>query len=121
MTTLDPADSLLRKHIQKLLTSKLTTAVEIGGRYGFASVSLVEEYSSLTFEVRCDSRDFLQRGEALVNPHYRSHITFTHVASTSATVPTSDSNKVFVYIIRNLFWNWTDDDASDFSRHCCQH
>ncbi|KAH3917841.1 hypothetical protein HBI56_112900 [Parastagonospora nodorum] len=109
--SLDPADSLLRKHIHNLSSPELTTAVEIGGRYGFASVTLVGEYPSLSFEVRCESDDFLRRGKALVDPRYDDRIIFTNVASPSAMACTGDSTKVFAYIIRNVFWNWTDDDA----------
>jgi hypothetical protein len=108
---LDPADSLLRKHIHQDPVSKLTRVVEIGGRYGFASVSLVEERPNLSFEVRCDSQDFLQRGEAAIGPSSKDRITFTNVASLSDPPPTDDSDSVFIYVIRNVFWNWADDDA----------
>jgi hypothetical protein len=112
MVALDPADSLLRKHIPSgEISSGRTDIVEIGGRYGFASISLVKERPNLSFEVRCDSQDFIRRGAALVSPSLKERITFTGVASLTDLSFTNDSNKVFAYVIRNVLWNWTDDDA----------
>ena len=107
---LDPADSLLRKHIGFGKSSHHTKVIEIGGRYGFASVSLVEERPDLSFEVRCESQEFLRRGEALVSPQCKSRISFTNVKSLFEPVPSGDSDNVLVYVIRNLLWNWTDED-----------
>tara|TARA_R110002003_G_scaffold234_2_gene16898 strand:- start:9711 stop:10445 length:735 start_codon:yes stop_codon:yes gene_type:complete len=109
---LDPADSLLRKHIpENGPSSGRTKIVEIGGRYGFASTSLVAERAKLCFEVRCDSQDFLQRGEALVPPSSKERINFTKLTSSLEVFSTSDSTNVLAYVVRNVFWNWTDDDA----------
>jgi hypothetical protein len=112
MKALDPADSLLRKHIPSYeISSQCTKIVEIGGRYGFASVSLIEERTNLSFEVLCDSRDLLQRGAALVQPSSKKRITFTEVASLQNPRLKNDSNRVFAYVIRNVLWNWSDDDV----------
>ncbi|KAI9648873.1 hypothetical protein NHQ30_003514 [Ciborinia camelliae] len=109
---LDPADSLIRGWFDhKTSASKNTKVIEIGGRYGFGSVSLAAEKSDLSFEIRCDSQDFLDRGEALIDPHTRGRIAFTHVRSIFEPCPASDSSSVFVYLMRNLFWNWTDDNV----------
>jgi hypothetical protein len=94
----------------------LTKIVEIGGRYGFASVSLVGEKQDLSFEVRCNSQDFLQRGEALVDPLSKDRITFTKVASLADPPSVDDSANVNAYVIRNLLWNWTDDEAIQLLR-----
>ncbi|PVH92623.1 S-adenosyl-L-methionine-dependent methyltransferase [Periconia macrospinosa] len=110
--SLDPADSLLRKHIPSgEIPSGCTEIVEIGGRYGFASVSLVEERPNLLFEVRCDSQDFIRREAALVTPSSKERITFTGVPSLKDLSFNNDSTKVFAYVIRNVFWNWTDHNA----------
>ncbi|KAF2123414.1 hypothetical protein P153DRAFT_380055 [Dothidotthia symphoricarpi CBS 119687] len=109
--SLDPADSLFRKNIQRDPPSGFTSVVEAGGRYSFASIPLAEERPDLSFEIRCDSQDFLRRGEALVGPSSKDRIAFTTVASLSDPPPTGDSTSVFVYVIRNVFWNWTDGDA----------
>ncbi|QGA14876.1 hypothetical protein EYB26_002532 [Talaromyces marneffei] len=109
--SLDPADSLIRTWIQNLPLSNLTKVVEIGGRYGFASTTLVNEQTDLLFEVRCDSKDFLSRGEALVDPDSLSRISFTHLDSIFNPPPPDDVNLVCVYVIRNLFWNWANEEA----------
>lgn len=111
VTALDPADSLIRGWIQRRLPPPLPKVVEIGGRYGFASVSLVSDQLELFFEVRCDSQDFLRRGEALVRPESSRRISFSHVPSFFDTPPQGDVGVVWVYVIRNLFWNWTDIEA----------
>ena len=108
---LDPADSLIRTWIEHSLPSSPSKVVEIGGRYGFASIPLVSDYPKLSFEVRCDSQDFLRRGEALVQPQYTDRIVFSHVASLFDPTPPADVSEVKVYVIRNLFWNWTDDNV----------
>ncbi|KAL8791883.1 MAG: hypothetical protein Q9195_005545 [Heterodermia aff. obscurata] len=109
--SLDPGDAMIRGWFQSERPSNRTKVVEFGGRYGFASVSLVAKEPKLTFEVRCDSQEFLRRGEALAGHDSTSRITFTHVSSLFGPLPLDDSKNVLVYVIRNLFWNWTDDDA----------
>jgi hypothetical protein len=108
---LDPADSLIRGWFQRSTPSDYAKVVEIGGRYGFASTSLVGEKPGLSFEVRCESQDFLHRGEALVGPEFKTRIAFTHVASLFDPLPLSDSSGVLVYVIRNVLWNWADESA----------
>lgn len=107
-TALDPADFLIRAWFQRDTPSSHRKVVEIGGRYGFASVSLVREQPEFLFEVRCDSEDFLRRGEASVGQEFQSRIAFTHITSLFDLPTPSDSSNVFVYVIRNVFWNWTD-------------
>ncbi|KAH7076873.1 hypothetical protein BKA63DRAFT_291859 [Paraphoma chrysanthemicola] len=110
--SLDPADSLLRKHISGISpASKHQKIVEFGGRYGFASVSLVQERSDICFEVRCDSQDFLQRGQALVPASCQDRIEFTKLAVVAESANVKDTTNVLAYVIRNVFWNWNDSDA----------
>ncbi|KAH8691026.1 S-adenosyl-L-methionine-dependent methyltransferase [Phaeosphaeriaceae sp. PMI808] len=110
--SLDPADSLLRKHISDAIpASAHTKIVEIGGRYGFASTSLVQERPNLCFEVRCDSQDFLQRGQALVPASSKDRIHFTKLDAMTDAFTTKDTTNVLAYVVRNVFWNWTNDDA----------
>lgn len=112
---LDPADFLIRNWIEENHhLPERVKVVELGGRYGFASTSLVAEYLEFNFEVRCESQDFLDRGQAQISPDCWPRITFKKVSSLS-TVPSDDSD-VVVYIIRNLLWNWTDDDAIQLLR-----
>lgn len=108
---LDPADTLIRRWFNRNTSSNRSKVVEIGGRYGFASTSLVEENEELLFEIRCDSQDFLRRGEALVEPKSTARIAFAHVPSLFDPIPSEDSTTVLVYVIRNLLWNWADEDA----------
>jgi transposase-like protein len=109
-TDLDPADSLLRKWFRANRQSSRTKIVEIGGRYGFASVSLAQEQPELSFEVRCDSQDLVHRGKALMGPAAGDRIAFTHVSMFDPP-PHDDPNSVSAYVIRNLFWNWTDENV----------
>ena len=111
ISALDPADSLVRKWFLDEALPHPSKVVELGGRYGFASVALIEERRELSFEVRCDSLDLLRRGEALVKPSSRARIAFTHVPSLSDGVCAEDASTVSVYVVRNLFWNWSDDDV----------
>lgn len=108
---MDPADSLLRKHIQHDIPPTLEKIIEIGGRYGFASVSFVKERQNLSFEVRCDSEDFLRRGEALIDPSSQSRITFTKTTDRFDQASSTDSSGVLAYVVRNVFWNWADEDV----------
>ncbi|KAI4242318.1 MAG: hypothetical protein L6R40_004047 [Gallowayella cf. fulva] len=108
---LDPGDCLIGEWFQRMTPPDRTKVVEVGGRYGFASISLAEENAELSFEVRCDSQEFLRQGEALVGRDPKPSITFTYVPSLFDPLPADDPNTVLVYVIRNLFWNWTDDDA----------
>lgn len=108
---LDPADTLVQGWFERNTASNRTKVVEIGSRYGFASVSLVAKKPELSFEVRCDSQDLLRGGEALVEPESEARIAFTYVPSLFDPLPSDDSSTVLVYVIRNLFWNWTDDSA----------
>ncbi|KAI4115854.1 MAG: hypothetical protein LQ338_007798 [Usnochroma carphineum] len=109
--SLDPADTLVQGWFERNTASNRTKVVEIGSRYGFASVSLVAKKPELSFEVRCDSQDLLRGGEALVEPESEARIAFTYVPSLFDPLPSDDSSTVLVYVIRNLFWNWTDDSA----------
>ncbi|RAL00112.1 S-adenosyl-L-methionine-dependent methyltransferase [Aspergillus ibericus CBS 121593] len=108
---LDPADSLLESWIDQHPPTSRTKIVEIGGRYGFASVSLVQKHPDLSFEVRCDSQDFLDRGSAQVQSGCRDRISFTRCPSLFDSQPVEDSRTVWVYVIQNLFWNWSDVDV----------
>ncbi|KAL8653257.1 MAG: hypothetical protein Q9210_002211 [Variospora velana] len=108
---LDPADNLVQAWFQRNPPTDRIKVVEIGGRYGFASVSLAEKKTRLSFEVRCDSQDFLRSGEALVGLESKARIAFNYVPCLFDPLPPEDSDTVLVYLIRNLFWNWADEDA----------
>lgn len=111
MLALDPADSLIEGYIQQHTPTTKTKIVEIGGRYGFASVSLVQKHPELSFEVRSDSQDFLDRGSAQVPSSCRERISFSHCKSVFDSPPTCDTHTVWLYVIRNLLWNWSDTDV----------
>lgn len=85
--------------------------VEIGGRYGFASVYLVKERPDLKFEVRCESQKFLNHGKELVDASSMDRISFRRVYSLLDQLPAQDVTNVTTYLLRNIFWNWTDSDA----------
>ncbi|KAL8725158.1 MAG: hypothetical protein Q9166_007533 [cf. Caloplaca sp. 2 TL-2023] len=111
MKALDPGDTLIRGWFQRTTPSKRTKVVEIGGRYGFSSILLAKEKAELSFEVRCDSQEFLRHGEASVGAESNASIAFKYIPSLFDPLPSDDSNTVLVYMIRNLFWNWADYDA----------
>lgn len=111
MLALDPADSLIEGYIQQHTPTTKTKIVEIGGRYGFASVSLVQKHPELSFEVRSDSQDFLDRGSAQVPSSCRERISLRHCQSLFDSPPTCDTHMVWLYVIRNLLWNWSDTDV----------
>lgn len=111
MLALDPADSLIEGYIQQHTPTTKNKIVEIGGRYGFASVSLVQKHPELSFEVRSDSQDFLDRGSAQVPSSCRERIYFTPCQSVFNSPPACDTHTVWLYVIRNLLWNWSDADV----------
>lgn len=111
MTALDPADALIESYIQQHKPSTKTKIVELGGRYGFASVSLVQKHPELSFEVRSDSQDFLDRGSAQVPSSCRERISFTKYQSVFDPPPACDKHTVWLYVIKNLLWNWSDADV----------
>lgn len=96
--------------------STFNTIVEFGGRYGFASNTLVQERPNHQFEVRSDSQDFLQRGQALVPTSFEDRIHFTKLATPADVFKVQDTANVLAYVIRNVFWNWTDDEAVELLR-----
>lgn len=49
-----------------------------------------------------------------------NRISFTYLDSMFDPPPPKDVNLVCVYVIRNLFWNWTDDDAVKLLRQLVQ-
>jgi hypothetical protein len=108
---LDPADSLLRLHLPKTPFQDTMRIVEIGGRYGFASINLFKERPDLEFEIRCESQQFLNQGKELVDTSSLDRITFSGIHSLLDPPPARDSTNVTTYIVRNIFWNWTDSDA----------
>lgn len=55
-----------------------------------------------------------------MKPDYLHRISFTYLDSISDPPPSDDVNLVCVYVIRNLFWNWTDDDAVKLLRQLVQ-
>lgn len=119
MIALDPADALIRQWFQQNGSTTRSKVVEIGGRYGFASISLVGEKSGHCFEIRCDSQTFLDHGMASLPSKQNginSRIVFTHVSSLFDPPPLDDANTVLVYIIRNVLWNWTNNDAAKLIR-----
>ncbi|KAJ5603243.1 hypothetical protein N7537_006199 [Penicillium hordei] len=109
--SLDPANSLLLEWFTRGTLSKDSKVVEIGGMYGFASVTLAPQAPDLSFEIRCDSEAFLSRGKALLAPGSNARVSFTHVDSLLYPPNIGDASPVSVFLIRNLLWNWADDDA----------
>jgi hypothetical protein len=103
---------LIRKLIKRLDPPKHSKVVEIGGRYGFASCSLASsENLDLSYEVRCNSEDFLSRGKTSLDVGVEDRVAFTYVTSLFNPPPSDDSSNISVYVIRNLLWNWSDGDA----------
>lgn len=114
---LDPGHLLIRGWFQRTTPLDRSKVVEIGGRYGFASILLAKEKAELSFEVRCDSQEFLHHGEALVgSDSKKASISFTYVPSLFDALSSDDSNTVMVFVIRNVLWNWTDADAAKLLR-----
>lgn len=113
---LDPGHLLIRGWFQRTTPLNRSKVVEIGGRYGFASILLAKKKAELSFEVRCDSQEFLHHGEALVGSDSKASISFTYVPSLFDALSSDDSNTVMVFVIRNVLWNWTDADAAKLLR-----
>ena len=101
----------MEEWFQRPNPTERTKVVEIGGRYGFASLLLATKRPELSFEVRCDSQEFLRHGKVSVDvTQFEASITFTHLPLFNAMHP-DDSRTVWVFVLRNLLWNWADVDA----------
>lgn len=79
--------------------------------YGFASVTLAPQVPDLSFEIRCESEEFLSQGKSLLEPESNAQISFTHVDSLLYPPNVDKTIPVSVFMIRNLLWNWADDDV----------
>ena len=91
--------------------------MEIGGRYGFASVSLAKQFPSLSSEIRVSNEEVLQRGQDTLPEQLRSRIRFQQRTSDIDPQPLEDAEKgVVAYIIRNVLWNCSDDQAVELLR-----
>ncbi|KAG8632002.1 hypothetical protein KVT40_001142 [Elsinoe batatas] len=108
---LDPADVLIGRWFEGRPLCDGKKIAELGGRYGFGTASLVKSRADLTFEVRSDSEEFLQRGLSTVNDDDRQRLAACVVDHLSTAWKESDVQDVSVYLIRNLLWNWSDEDA----------
>jgi hypothetical protein len=103
---MDPADRLLQEQLRK--DPEGAKYVEFGGRYGFASLPLSVYKPDSRFEVRSDLSAAIQRGKELANPESRSQISFKHVPDLLAGAVGDDDENIVAFIIRNVFWNWSD-------------
>ena len=86
--------------------------VEIGGRYGYASAALAGNFPGLAFEVRDSSQTLLERGKESLPAQLQQRILFTQRNDNFDLQPMEDVRKVAVYVIRNVFWNWSDNDVA---------
>jgi len=93
-----------------------TKVVELGGRYGLSSIALAQKQPALTFEVRCDSREIIDRSLSVVPASVKDRFEFTYVSSLCDSVPQDHRDTVCVYIIRNMLWNQIDESAVNILR-----
>jgi len=66
----------------------------------------------LSFEIRDSSQTLLERGKQSLPPQLQQRIVFTQSNDSFDPQPTGDTEKVITYVIRNVFWNWSDKDVS---------
>ncbi|KAK4553138.1 hypothetical protein LTR86_009865 [Recurvomyces mirabilis] len=116
--SLDPADTLLHEWFSHAGTVS-GRIVELGGRYGFAYLKLAQRHESLSIEVRCEMLDSIKRAESQsVESTTTSLTTFEHVSSLCDSQHVDNKHDVRTYILRNLLWNWSDEDAIRLLQSC---
>lgn len=54
----------------------------------------------------------LERGKQSLSPQLQQRIMFTQSNDKFDPQPTGDTEKVTAYVIRNVFWNWSDNDVT---------
>lgn len=113
---LDPADTLIQRCMQDGSNPGRTKVVELGGRYGLSSIALAQKHPDMTFEMRCDSQEIIDRSRDAVPADVAGSFKFTHVPSVQDPLPHDDRDTVAVYIIRNMLWNQSDEAAVNILR-----
>lgn len=108
---LDPGDQLFHQWFRNFNEEPRNTVIEIGGRYGYATVALAKTFPNLSFEVRDTSQAILEREKQSLPSHLQQRISFKLRSHSLNQPPIADADKTPIYVIRNVLWNWSDHDA----------
>jgi ubiquinone/menaquinone biosynthesis C-methylase UbiE len=84
--------------------------VDVGGGNGHISTVLAQEFPDLNFEVQDISQTLLTQGQAALTPELQQRIKFNQ-RDMFKPQPVSDAGKVLAYVLRNVLWNWSDEDC----------
>ncbi|KAK4890187.1 hypothetical protein LTR27_011069 [Elasticomyces elasticus] len=110
--TMDPADELLLNWFRLQKVQERLDVVEIGGRYGYASIGLAKAFPNMSAKIRMSDAALMGRGEEELPIKLRSRVTFEHRNDDLDPQPKEDVETGLVaYVIRNVFWNWSDEMA----------
>lgn len=107
---LDPADQLFASWFDSLSWTDAGHVIEVGGRYGFASAKLVKQCPQFTFEVLGPAA-IMKAGQTTLDSDSQGEITFTPQESYFAEDFTRSPLHVRAILVRNVLWNWPDQDA----------
>jgi O-methyltransferase domain len=84
--------------------------VEVVGKNGYAAPFLAEQFPGLSFEVQSNSPALLSQSQQSL-PMALQHCIKYNLHDTFKPQPISDADKVLVYIMRTVLWNFTDEDC----------
>lgn len=84
--------------------------MDIGGGNGHVSTALAEKFAELCFEVQDISQTLLTQGEQALSPALQQRIKFNQ-RDMFKPQPIDDADRVLAYVLRNVLWNWSDEDC----------
>ncbi|KAK4902962.1 hypothetical protein LTR49_026967 [Elasticomyces elasticus] len=113
---MDPADELLVNWFRQQKVQERLDVVVTGGRYCFASIGLTKAFPNMSAKIRMSDSTLMGRGEEELPNELRSRVTFEHRDDLDPQ-PKEDVETGWVaYVIRNVFWNWSDEMAISLLR-----
>ncbi len=84
--------------------------MDVGGGNGHVSTFLAEQFPELSFEVQDISQTLLTKGQQALPSGLQQRIRFNQRDMFKAQ-PVEDAGKVLAYVLRNVLWNWSDEDC----------
>ena len=107
---LDPGNALFCDWFKDNKKASRNLVVDVGGGNGHVSTFLAEQFPDLSFEVQDISQTLLTQGQQNVSPALQQRIQFNQ-RDMFKPQPIEAADKVLAYVMRNVLWNWSDDDC----------
>jgi trans-aconitate methyltransferase len=107
---LDPGQCAFLRLVQGQQEGNRNLVVDVGGGNGHLSTFLAEQFPDLSFEVQDISQTLLTKGQQTLSPALQQRIKFNQRDMFKAQ-PIEAADKVLAYVMRNVLWNWSDEDC----------